>query len=185
MGLAPRCVTLGLFSGAQWATTKFNRTKRTVLVTLTWTRHSVPVCGWPLQRGWRMRRLVSSRRPELKIPDTSQRALAASLPVRYGFLVQFPVAQTERLLLAVATSGYSIDAICAGSVSCSDSIPPRVIPTKNITASNTVAPSFRGALSLPICLSNSSWSCRSIFTSPIFVDARPQKHVLKKGAWPN
>jgi hypothetical protein len=62
---------------------------------------------------------------------------------------------------------YSIDAICAGSVSCSDSTPPRVMPTKNITASNiAIAPSFRGALSPRNCLSKSSWSCRSIFASP-------------------
>jgi hypothetical protein len=69
----------------------------------------------------------------------------------------------DEAFCAVATSGYSIDAICAGSVSCSDSTPPRVIPTKNITASNTaIAPPFRGALSVRICLSESSWSCRSI-----------------------
>jgi hypothetical protein len=84
-------------------------------------------------------------------------------------------AQRE-LLLAVATSGYSIDAICAGSVSCSDSTPPRVIPTKNITASSkAIAPSFRGALSVRICLSKSSRSCWSIFMSPIFVWTRPNK----------
>jgi hypothetical protein len=54
--------------------------------------------------------------------------------------------------------------------------PPRAMPTKNITASNAaIAPSFRGALSLPICLSKSSRSYRSIFTSPIFVDTKRNK----------
>jgi hypothetical protein len=41
------------------------------------------------------------------------------------------------------------------------------MPTKNIAASNTaIMPSFRGGLSLRICLSKSSWSRRSILRSP-------------------
>ena len=64
-------------------------------------------------------------------------------------------------------SPYSIDAICMGSLSCAESTPPRAIPTKNIAANITaIAPSFRGGLSLPICLSKSSWSRRSILMSP-------------------
>jgi hypothetical protein len=64
-------------------------------------------------------------------------------------------------------SPYSIDAICMGSLSCAESTPPRAIPTKNIAANITaIAPSFRGGLSLPICLSKSSWSVRSILMSP-------------------
>jgi hypothetical protein len=97
MGLAPRCVTLGPF---------FRRTMGDDEVQsheTNGTRHfdmDEAFCArmrMAIAAGWRMRRLVSSRRPELKIPDTRNRALAASLPVRYGFLVQFPVAQTERL----------------------------------------------------------------------------------------
>src|SRR5437868_4863505 len=54
-----------------------------------------------------------------------------------------------------------------GSLSCADRTPPRAIPTKNIAANITaIAPSFRSGLSLPICLSKSSWSRRSILRSP-------------------
>jgi hypothetical protein len=42
------------------------------------------------------------------------------------------------------------------------------MPTKNIAASITaITPSFRGGLSLRICLSKSSWSRRFIFEVPI------------------
>ncbi len=55
----------------------------------------------------------------------------------------------------------------------SDRTLPRVIPTKNIAASNTtITPSFRGGLSLRICLSKSSWSYRSILMVPNFVRAK-------------
>ena len=39
-------------------------------------------------------------------------------------------------------SPYSIDAICMGSLLCSDRTPPRVMPTKNIAASNTAITAF-------------------------------------------
>src|SRR5215469_14683284 len=52
------------------------------------------------------------------------------------------------------------------------------MPTKNIPASNTaIAPSFRGGLSLCICLSKSSWSRRSIFTSP-FLSERKRDNAV-------
>ena len=71
---------------------------------------------------------------------------------------------------------YSIDAICVSSVWCGNTTPPMAMPTKNIAASITaITPSFRGAVSLPICLSKSSRSYRSIFTSPFFVNAKRKK----------
>jgi hypothetical protein len=52
------------------------------------------------------------------------------------------------------------------------------MPTKNIAASNTaIAPSFGGGVSLRICLSKSSRSCRSIFDVPIFVRAKRDNTV--------
>ena len=66
-----------------------------------------------------------------------------------------------------AGPAYSTDAICIGSLWCADRVLPRVMPTKNIAASNTtITPSFRGGVSIRICLSKSSWSCRSILMSP-------------------
>jgi hypothetical protein len=41
------------------------------------------------------------------------------------------------LCTPIGVAPYSIDVICACLVSCSDSTPPRVTPTKNITANNT------------------------------------------------
>jgi hypothetical protein len=101
-------------------------------------------------------------------------------------LSQRTVGRTICFARAASVSGCSaglysidaicVDAICVGSLWCADRTLPRVMPTTNITASITaITPSFRGALSLRICLSKSSWSRRSIFTSPIFVDANATK----------
>src|SRR6516164_7877733 len=50
-----------------------------------------------------------------------------------------------------------IVAICIGSLWCTDRRLPTVIPIKNIAATITaIAPSFRGGVSLRICLSKSS-----------------------------
>jgi hypothetical protein len=97
-------------------------------------------------------------------------ALSASVPGRICFARAASVSGCSAGLL------YSIDAICVGSLWCGNTTPPMATPTKNIAASITpITPSFRGALSLRICLSKSSSSRRSIFTSPIFVDAKRNK----------
>jgi hypothetical protein len=70
---------------------------------------------------------------------------------------------------------YSNDAICVGALWWGDRTLPSVIPTKNITASITaIAPSFRGGLSLRICLSKSSSSRWFILEVPIFVPNETQ-----------
>ena len=85
------------------------------------------------------------------------------------------------LCTPIGVAPYSIDVICACLVSCSDSTPPRVTPTKNITANNTaITPSFRGALSLRICLSKSSRSCRSIFYVTNFCRCRTQRNKTQQ-----
>jgi len=72
---------------------------------------------------------------------------------------------------------YSTNAICIGSLWCADRTLPRVMPTTNIAASNTaIAPSFRGGLSLPTCLSKSSWSYRFIFEVPNFYQCVTRQH---------
>jgi hypothetical protein len=96
-------------------------------------------------------------------------------------LANVPVDRTICFARAARSAGcstglYSIDAICVGSLWCGNTTPPMATPTKNIAASiTTITPSFRGALSLRICLSKSSFSRRSIFTSPIFIDAKRNK----------
>ena len=84
-------------------------------------------------------------------------------------LANVPVDRTICFARAARSAGcsaglYSIDAICVGSLWCGNTTPPMATPTKNIAASiTTITPSFRGALSIRICLSKSSFSRRSFY----------------------
>jgi len=63
-----------------------------------------------------------------------------------------------------------------GSLLSGDRALPKAMPTKNIATSITaITPSFRGGESLRICLSKSSWSRRSIFTSPFLFKGNAEK----------
>ena len=128
-----------------------------------------------------MRRNRRCVQTDIRTPHRAIRSEHSALtddPLRHVVLKTEP-----DLEVALRHAAYSIDAICVGSLSCGDRTLPSVIPTKNITASITpISPSFRGGLSLRICLSKSSSSRRFILEVPIFVPNETQLRSIGNAA---